>query len=176
MGAFLQQQALALSFTCWGFLMQPLALWWPVVVSCNTQTLTLLWLTVTRICYPLGHWFGLYLKAIHMYIKGLPLLWQSGVSHTGNIFALLHKGQGHRRRMETEEKAKVLASVWGTEFIKFVATLAILPRSIWKNRTNSTVSSKLTILLLWSEASRKYDKLMQKLNILKKQDGEKKTY
>ena len=28
--------------------------------------------------------------------------------------------------MKTEEKAKVVASVWGTEFIKFLAALAIL--------------------------------------------------
>ena len=50
----------------------------------------------------------------------------------------------HRRRMETEAKLKIVASVWGTEFIPFLAMLAILPRSIWKNRINSTVSSKLS--------------------------------
>ena len=32
--------------------------------------------------------------------------------------------------METEAKAKVVAPVWGTEFIQFLAALAILPRSI----------------------------------------------
>ena len=36
----------------------------------------------------------------------------------------------HRRRMETETKATVVASVWGAEFIKFLAAQAILPRSI----------------------------------------------
>ena len=36
----------------------------------------------------------------------------------------------HRRRMETEAKAKVVAPVWGTEFIQFLAAQAILPRSI----------------------------------------------
>ena len=30
----------------------------------------------------------------------------------------------HRRRINTKEKAKVVASVWGTEFIPFLAALA----------------------------------------------------
>ena len=33
---------------------------------------------------------------------------------------------GHRRRINTEEKAKVVAAVWGTKFIKFLAALAVL--------------------------------------------------
>ena len=33
----------------------------------------------------------------------------------------------NRRRMKTEEKAKVVAAVWGTEMIQFLAVLAILP-------------------------------------------------
>ena len=32
----------------------------------------------------------------------------------------------HRRRIRTEEKAKVVAAVWGAEFSQFVAALAIL--------------------------------------------------
>ena len=36
--------------------------------------------------------------------------------------------------METEAKAKVVASVWDAAFIKFLAALAVLPRSIWKKR------------------------------------------
>ena len=39
----------------------------------------------------------------------------------------------HLRRIKTEIKAKVVVAVWGTEFIKFLATLAIL---ILKNRMN----------------------------------------
>ena len=39
-------------------------------------------------------------------------------------------GVGHRRRIKTEEKAKVVASVWKDEFIQFLATLAVLPRMI----------------------------------------------
>ena len=53
-------------------------------------------------------------------------------------------GQGHRRRMETEAKTKVVASVWGAKFIPFLAALAVLPRSIWKNGMNSTFSFKST--------------------------------
>ena len=43
----------------------------------------------------------------------------------------------HRRRMETEAKAKVVTSVWGADFVQFLAALAVLPRSIWKKRLNS---------------------------------------
>ena len=32
----------------------------------------------------------------------------------------------HRRRIKTEEKAKVVTAVWGTEFILLLATLAVL--------------------------------------------------
>ena len=49
----------------------------------------------------------------------------------------------HRRRMERETKAKVVASVWA-DFVQFLATLAVLPRSIWKNRMNSIFSFKYT--------------------------------
>ena len=35
-------------------------------------------------------------------------------------------GRVHRRRIRTEEKAKVVAAVWGTECIQFLAALAIL--------------------------------------------------
>ena len=46
--------------------------------------------------------------------------------------------------MEREEKAKVVASVWGADLVQFFAALAVLPRSIWKKMMNSTVSSKPT--------------------------------
>ena len=32
---------------------------------------------------------------------------------------------GNRRRIKTEEKAKVVSSVWGAEFIQFLAALAV---------------------------------------------------
>ena len=50
----------------------------------------------------------------------------------------------HRRRIEREAKAKVVVSVWGAEFVKFLAVLAVLHDSIWKKRLNSSYSSKLT--------------------------------
>ena len=50
----------------------------------------------------------------------------------------------HRRRMEREAKAKVVASVWGADFVQFLAALAILPRLILKKRLNSSYSSKST--------------------------------
>ena len=39
-------------------------------------------------------------------------------------------------------KAKVVASVWGKEFIKFLAVIALLPRTILRNRINSSFSFK----------------------------------
>ena len=49
---------------------------------------------------------------------------------------------GHRRRIGLEDKVKVVASVWGAKFVQFLAALAVLPRSIWKNMMNSTFSFK----------------------------------
>ena len=37
----------------------------------------------------------------------------------------------HRRTIELEEKAKVFAFVWGTEFVQFLAAIAVLP---WSKR------------------------------------------
>ena len=42
--------------------------------------------------------------------------------------------EAHIRRIKTEEKAKVIALVWGKEFIQFLAALAILPKTILKNK------------------------------------------
>ena len=55
----------------------------------------------------------------------------------------------HRRRIKTEEKVKVVASVWGEECIQFLAALAILPRTILKNRTgaNHPIINKFFICL-----------------------------
>ena len=39
---------------------------------------------------------------------------------------LTSKYKPHRRRIYTEEKAQVVSAVWGTEFIQFLATRAIL--------------------------------------------------
>ena len=48
--------------------------------------------------------------------------------------------QVYRRWINTEEKAKVVAAD-GTELIQFLAAQAILPRTILKNRINSSFSS-----------------------------------
>ena len=40
----------------------------------------------------------------------------------------------HIRRINTEEKAKVVANDWGAEFIKFLAALAILHKDDLKKR------------------------------------------
>ena len=42
----------------------------------------------------------------------------------------------HKERVQTEEKAKVVASVWGAKFIQFVFALAVLLRKILNNRMN----------------------------------------
>ena len=44
----------------------------------------------------------------------------------------------HRSRIKTEEKAKVVAAVWGEEFIQFLAALAVLPWTILNNRMIGT--------------------------------------
>ena len=36
------------------------------------------------------------------------------------------KTAGHRRRINTEEKAKVVTAVWGTDFMQFLDVLAVL--------------------------------------------------
>ena len=46
--------------------------------------------------------------------------------------------------MEREAKAKVVASLWGSKFVHAPAALAVLPRSIWKKRLDSSYSSKST--------------------------------
>ena len=47
----------------------------------------------------------------------------------------------HRRLIKTEEKVKVVVTVWGTELIKFLATLAILHQGDFKKGMNSSYSS-----------------------------------
>ena len=47
----------------------------------------------------------------------------------------------HRRRINIEDKAKVIATVWWAEFIQFLAVLAILHKTILKNRMNSSLHS-----------------------------------
>ena len=47
--------------------------------------------------------------------------------HNSTPTGILRRGViGHRRGIKTDAKAKVVASVWGTEFIQFLAAPAIL--------------------------------------------------
>ena len=48
-------------------------------------------------------------------------------------------GEQHRRRIMTDAKAKVVASVLGTDFIQILAAPAILPMANLKNRMNSSI-------------------------------------
>ena len=62
----------------------------------------------------------LYLSAFDLFCKIFALLFALFLS--GNFSFLVRSN--HRRRMETEEKVKVVSSVWGAKFIKFPAALA----------------------------------------------------
>ena len=46
-----------------------------------------------------------------------------------------------RRRIYTEQKAKVVDTAWRTDLIQFLAALAILHQDDLKNRMNSSFSS-----------------------------------
>ena len=47
-------------------------------------------------------------------------------------------GAGHRRRIYTEAKAKVVAAAWGSELIQFLAALAIFYKGDLKNTRSSS--------------------------------------
>ena len=47
----------------------------------------------------------------------------------------------HRRMINTEEKAKVVAAAWGMELIQFLAALAILNQDDLKKRMNRTTAT-----------------------------------
>ena len=61
---------------------------------------------------------------------------QIRVWHTKKKLTSVHCPNGiapeHRRKIKTEEKAKVVASVWGAEIVQFLAVLEVLPRSIYE--------------------------------------------
>ena len=56
------------------------------------------------------------------------------LSNTGLVFIT----GNHRRRIYTEEKAKIVAAVWGTQFIQSLAALDILHQDDMKKRMNCT--------------------------------------
>ena len=43
-------------------------------------------------------------------------------------------GANHRRRINTKEKANVVAAVWGTELIQFLAALAIFHQDKYEEK------------------------------------------
>ena len=57
----------------------------------------------------------------------------------------------HRRRISTEEKAKVVAASWGTELLPFLAALAILHPDELKNRLICTPPFHNRTILTLSE-------------------------
>ena len=59
----------------------------------------------------------------------------------------------HRRRKEREAKAKVVASVWGADFFQFLAALAVLPRSIWKDRMLNKICHQMATNLAFASVS-----------------------
>ena len=67
---------------------------------------------------------------------------------------------------EAEAKAKVDASVWGAKFVQFLAAPAVLPRSIWKKRLNSTGFFQIDrdktagVARKWTNFSPKYEDAM----------------
>ena len=77
----------------------------------------------------------------------LRVSWTQISGRAGNMWSLVRDMdwtliQSYRRRIQTEEKAKVVAAVWwGTELIQFLAPLAILHHDDLKNRMNLFFSS-----------------------------------
>ena len=59
------------------------------------------------------------------------------------IFHIRCERTYHRRRIKTEEKEQVVASVWGQEFTQFLAALAVLLRTIFNNWMNCTRMNSL---------------------------------
>ena len=73
--------------------------------------------------------------------------------------------KNHRRRINTEEKAKVVAAVWRTEFIQFLAALVILHQDNLNNRRNSSFSSNhpAAIILFFNLSQCKTARVERKL-------------
>ena len=83
---------------------------------------------------------GLFHKiCIYTYCTGrdICLILRSKIRRPHRLQEDTEDDENHRRRIYKEAKAKVIVTVWGAEFIKFLAALAILVQSIWKKK-NST--------------------------------------
>ena len=55
-----------------------------------------------------------------------------------SLLFFTNQGCNHKKRIHTEEKAKVVAADWGIELIDFLAALAILYQDDLKNRMISS--------------------------------------
>ena len=62
--------------------------------------------------------------------------WNKNFKFRFTFFPLERKGVNHRIRLNTEEKAKVVAAAWGTALILLLAALAILHQDDLKKRMN----------------------------------------
>ena len=68
---------------------------------------------------------------ITAFAGGLPLGW---LHHASRVIIFLEIWQQLRRRIHTEEKAKVVAVAWRTELLQIFAALAILQKDDLKTR------------------------------------------
>ena len=67
----------------------------------------------------------------------LPLLYAEPVVKSAECWAdSIEEGWREKNRQ------KVVSSIWGADFMQFLAALAVLLRSIWKKRINSSFSFK----------------------------------
>ena len=73
------------------------------------------------------------------YTRRLPCILKLILWQFGNKGSLYSARPQFTRRVD-EEKANVVASLWGEEFIKFLSALAGLPRTILNNRMISFFS------------------------------------
>ena len=69
-------------------------------------------------------------------------LWTHPSSNHGIVQKRRERSSLFQSGHSTEEKGKIIAAVWGKEVIPFLAALAILPRTILKNKMNSSFSFK----------------------------------
>ena len=76
----------------------------------------------------------------HCFVRNQTVMNKKGLMVFAVIYLVdfFYPFYNHRRRIKTEEKAKVVAAVWGTESIYFFASQAIMHQDDLKNRINST--------------------------------------
>ena len=77
--------------------------------------------------------FPLYIQSIYINIDGIEAI----LVKVGALLVSFVKWT-YRRRIYTEEKTKVVADVWRTEFIQFLSALAVLHQDDMLKRMNCT--------------------------------------